>query len=206
MSSTVHDYVVQGNRLVDDRQYAEAIEAYNRAIETEASTFEAWLGKARALRELGRPEESLKAYDQTLKIRSDDARPWNGKGNALNRLHDYEAALACFDQSIKLDSSYYDPWVNRGRSLDGLARYDEAEVSLNHAITLSPDEPEAYENKAFHYATINNASLSIENLRKAIALNPICLDRGILAADFLDPIAETEEFKQFLQEFLNPQE
>ncbi len=199
--STANDYTLQGDSLLAGGRYLEAIDSYDKAIKVQPLSFEAWLGKGRALRSLRKYEEALEVYEKVTEIRPDDAKAWNGKGNTLNSLKHYQEALNCFEKSIQIDPSYYDPWVNRSRSLGALERYDEAEVSLNKAVEIAPDMPQAYQNKTFHYAALKNVDLTVENLRKVIRLDPSSLEQGILSARFLDPIREDEQFKQLVREY-----
>lgn len=198
--STANDYNLQGDGFLAGGRYLEAIDSYDKAIEVQPLSFEAWLGKGRALRNLRKYEEALEIYEKVTEVRPDDVNAWNAKGNTLNSLKHYQEALNCFEKSIQIDPSYYDPWVNRSRSLDALKRYGEAEASLNKAVEIAPDMPQAYQNKAFHYAELKNVDLAVENLRKAICLDLPSLGQGILSARFLDPIREDEQFKQLVRE------
>jgi len=46
----------------------EAVEAYDRAIEAEATHYEAWQQKAEALTAVGQIEEALSCYERLLEI------------------------------------------------------------------------------------------------------------------------------------------
>ncbi|NJL19994.1 MAG: tetratricopeptide repeat protein [Leptolyngbyaceae cyanobacterium SM1_3_5] len=199
--STASDYIVQGDGFLAGGNYSEALSSYDKAIQMQPSSFEAWLGKGRTLRQLGRYDEALNAYNKTTEIRPDDANVWNGKALALGKLERYQEALDCFDKSIEIDPTYYDPWVNRSFPLDMLGRHDEVEASVNRAIELAPDKPQAYQNLAFHYATLKNSDLAVENFRKAISLDPSSVNKDILSNRFLNPIRDDEKFKQLVREY-----
>ncbi|PZV08419.1 MAG: hypothetical protein DCF32_04905 [Leptolyngbya sp.] len=198
--STANDYVVQGDGFLTGGRYSEALDSYNNAIQIQPLNHEALIGKGRVLRKLKKYEEALFAYNKALEISPGDASGWNSRGNTLYSLKRYEEALESFDKAIQMAPEFYDPWVNRSRSLDELGLYDAAEVSLDKAIEISSDQPQAYQNRAFHYAKVGNIDLSIKNLREAIRLEPSSVDDGILFAHFLDPIRESEQFKQLVSE------
>ncbi len=82
-----------------------------------------------------------------------------------------------------------------------LERYEAAEISLNKAVEIDPNMPQAYQNRAFHYSALNKTDRVIENLRKAIELDPASIEQGILSTHFLDPIRDDEPFKQLVHEY-----
>jgi tetratricopeptide (TPR) repeat protein len=86
--------------------YAEAVTAYDRALElnpTHASTLN---NKAVALRKLGRYEEALEAYDVQLGIDPLYPHAWYNKGMLLKLLGLPEQADKCFEVAAGLDPEF----------------------------------------------------------------------------------------------------
>ncbi len=56
--------------------------------------------------------------------------------------------------------------------LKELGRYEEAIASYDQTLQIKPDKHEAWYNKAYAYSLQNAIELALENLQKAIQLNP----------------------------------
>jgi tetratricopeptide (TPR) repeat protein len=67
-------YINLGNLSYLEGKYQEALEYYNKALQKDAQSVVALLGKARAAHELGMDEEVKKAYDLLLKAAPDTAK------------------------------------------------------------------------------------------------------------------------------------
>ncbi len=61
-------YSKEGDLLLAERKYAEAIVLYDRAIELFPESCEAWTSKAVALKTMGKVRESLECVERALEI------------------------------------------------------------------------------------------------------------------------------------------
>jgi len=61
---------------------------------------------------------------------------------------------------------------NRGIPLHNLGRFEEAIASYDKALEIKPDFHEAFYNKACSYALNGQVDLLMQNLQRAINLNP----------------------------------
>jgi tetratricopeptide (TPR) repeat protein len=61
-------YSKEGDLLLSERKYAEALALYDRAIELFPESCEAWTSKAIALKTMGRVRESLECVERALEI------------------------------------------------------------------------------------------------------------------------------------------
>jgi tetratricopeptide (TPR) repeat protein len=66
--SLAEAYAKEGDLLLAERKYAEALALYERALELFPESCEAWTSKAIALKTLGRIRESLECVDRALEI------------------------------------------------------------------------------------------------------------------------------------------
>ena len=125
--------------------YSEAIESYDRALETDpnrGSVDEIWHDRGNALQYgLGDYEAALKCYDQTLQLNHAHVRAWQNRGNALlYGLSHYEDAIASYNRALQLNSESYLTWRNRGNALVELKRYTEAIANYDRALSLQADD------------------------------------------------------------------
>src|SRR5258708_17795922 len=77
-----------------EKQYQEALAAYERAIAIDQNNILAYINKGNALYSLKRYKEALELYIDAERIDDENAVLWNSKGKVLYQLSSYEEALA----------------------------------------------------------------------------------------------------------------
>jgi len=141
------DWYAQGNMLIENKNYTQAIGAYNEAIARAPDYFEAWNGKADALNRAQRFNEALAASDKTLSLNPNYLQGWINRGYILYNLGRYEDELKAYETAISIDPSNPDAWFNKGYSLAGLKRYDEAITVFDKVKSLDPTYPKLADNR-----------------------------------------------------------
>ena len=134
--SAWHNYAAA---LDDAERLAEALAAYDRAIELDPGSAAAHTGRGIALRHLGRAEEALAAYDRAIELDPGNATTHGNRGVALQHLGRAEEALAACDRAIELDLNDAAAHVNAGITLASLGRTEKALARLDAAERLAPD-------------------------------------------------------------------
>ena len=152
--------------------YEEAIFACDQALQIKPDLPDAWYNRGIALFNLARNEEAISAYDKALQIQSDKHEAWHNRGIALFNLGRYEGAIASFDQALQIKPNLQEAWNNRGDALGDLGRYKEAIDSYDKSLAINPNAANTYYNKAFAYSLQNMIELALENLQRAIQLDP----------------------------------
>ncbi len=179
--------------------YSEAVTSYKNVLAIKPDYYQAWNNQGVALGSLGRYSDAVDSYDKALSIKPDYYEAWNNRGNALYLLKRYSDAVDSYDKALSLKPEKYQAWKNRGNALNQLGRYSEAVFSLNKAIELAPDSFDAHYNKACSYALQENVDLTLENLKRAIKLNPKC--REMIKNDSgFGKILKNERFKALIAE------
>jgi len=140
-SDNAKDFFEQGNTLVNEKNYSEAIIAYDRAITLEPGYFEAWNGKADALNRAQQFTEALVASDQALNLKPDYVQGWINRGYILYNLNRTDEELKAYETAISINPGSPDAWFNKGYSLAGMKRYDEALAAFNKTELLDPAYP-----------------------------------------------------------------
>jgi ABC-type phosphate transport system substrate-binding protein/Flp pilus assembly protein TadD len=148
--------VATGVTLAGSGRYEEALINFDRAIEQNPYSFEAWTHQGDALLRLGKPAEALNSFDRAIELAANQpvaplvagatlvggtallAKAWTGKGSALMNLGRSEEALAGFDKAIELHPNSAETWSSRGNVLMGLGWADEARASYERAAQLQP--------------------------------------------------------------------
>jgi len=87
---------------------------------------------------------------------------------------------------------------NRAYALLALGRNDEAMADWDKVLEIDPNYANAYCNKACYFALQNQVELALENLRRAIELEPErCRESAKIDADF-DGIRGDVRFQELL--------
>jgi len=100
------DWVIQGNKYLDEGNYAKAIQAYDEALAIDPENAAALSKKAYALNELGRNDEALRASSKALAINPENTAALYDKGYALYKLGKYNEALQAADKALSIDPDY----------------------------------------------------------------------------------------------------
>jgi len=127
----------KGATLVAAGRFSEAVEALDRALESDPTNEVAWINKGTALSRLGRMNEALRCFNAAIKANARYEVAWNNKGNALARLGKHDLALQCYERALDLDPAFRTAWVNRGFVLARLGRFRESAECANEAIRLT---------------------------------------------------------------------
>jgi tetratricopeptide (TPR) repeat protein len=134
------------DELVTLGRQAEALVAWDRAIELDPKIGFLWLNKGYLLMDLGRSAEAVVAYERVTELNPNDATTWNTKGYLLIDLGRFVEAMAAFDRAIKLDPKdpfKLDPnvpsaWNGKGIGLIELGMHAKAQAACDQAIQLEP--------------------------------------------------------------------
>lgn len=145
-----------GSVFEDQRKYAEAVDAYNRALADAPPDRALWYNLGHALAMLGRNEEAARAYRESLNVDERYAEAHNNLGIVLEALHRPEEALRHYQRALLYRADYPEAHNNAGTLLADLGWRDLAVRHLREALRLRPH---------------NNA-------QAATTLAKVCLDEG----------------------------
>jgi tetratricopeptide (TPR) repeat protein len=141
------EYVLKGNEHHFKKEYSEAIEWYDKAIEINPNYVDAWNNKGIALEYSGKHKEAIEYYDKALQLDPKYVDAWNNKGLALYNSGKHKEAIEYYDKALQLDPGFPIAWNNKGLALYKLGKYDEAIESYDQAIKIMPDYANAWYNK-----------------------------------------------------------
>jgi tetratricopeptide (TPR) repeat protein len=162
----------QGDALYDQKQYAQALGKYNKAIELNPGSGDAYASKGLTLRMLGRYPEAVAALDKAIAINPRDYWAYRERGACYAGDGKYVEALPNYDKAIELDPEDKFAYGLKGSALRALRRYPEAVVALDKAIELDPQYVWAYNERAYVYSDWGKHEQAIIDYNKALELNP----------------------------------
>ncbi|WP_293126343.1 tetratricopeptide repeat protein [Microcoleus sp. bin38.metabat.b11b12b14.051] len=189
----------RGYALYNLGRLEEAIASFDKALEFKPDLHEAWNNRGGALVNLGRLEEAIASYDKALEFKPNLHEVWLNRGNALGNLGRLEEAIASYDKALEFKTDDHEAWINRGNALGKLGRWEEAIASYDKVLEFKPDDPDAFYNKACCYALSGQVDSSIQNLQRAIALNPHKYREVAKTDSDFDKVRSHPEFQALIQ-------
>jgi tetratricopeptide (TPR) repeat protein len=172
--------------LLHEKQWAEALEACDRAIALFPQCHDLWVNKGIALRRLKRLDDALAAYDRAIELDAGDADCWLNRGvciRAMNRPHMHEKAVASYTRAVEVDPRCADALMNLGNVSSRIAYFyaTEAETkkdffrrmedAYQRALAVKPDSWELYGNMAMGFIKQGRFDEAIEQADRSIELN-----------------------------------
>ncbi len=162
----------QGNILVVNEGYSEAIASYDKALAIKPDDHQAWGNRGNALGNLGRYEEEIASYNKALAIQPDYHQAWYNRGIALGNLGRDEEEIASYDKALAIKPDYHQAWYGRGYALGNLGRDEEAIASYDKALAIKPDLHQAWGNRGNALGNLGRYSEAIASYDKALAIKP----------------------------------
>lgn len=147
---TAPDWLNEGQRLVDQGRYTEALQAYDNGIALSPQWTDLYYHKGTAFTKLGMVDKAVEAFDMVNQINPKDgvvAYYWIGR--TLSGAGRYEEAIQAYEKSTQSFNTYGEwfsgqksicaqAWYYEGLALDAVGRSDEAQNAYSNAIKLDP--------------------------------------------------------------------
>ncbi|MBE9039465.1 tetratricopeptide repeat protein [Oscillatoriales cyanobacterium LEGE 11467] len=160
----------QGNHLFLEARYAEAIVAYDRAIQRCGSYHQAWCNRGSAFFQLEQYERALSDTDRALALQPDYAEAWNNRGTILAKLKRTPEALISYNKALRLQPKYPDAWINRGLVLVELGQYGEALFAYTKAAEYQSGDRDLWFYRAQAFVALEQYSNALDALDRALEL------------------------------------
>src|SRR2546427_3257484 len=106
--------VAQGDRLVKEGRYADALPHYERAIRMVRLPSYAWTSRGVAMKYLGRLDEALRCHENAIRVDATNEVAWCNLGTVYFKKGLLARALDCYDKAIHIRPKYAIAWNNKG--------------------------------------------------------------------------------------------
>lgn len=195
--STSAAWNLQGDDLMNQSKYDEAIQAYDRALKIDESNIAALTSRGEALIYKGEYNASLAAFDRALEMDPHYMRALIDRGMALHALGDLNMSLDSYDRALKIDSKYARAW--NGKAWLSY-KQDEHQNAINYsdrAISIMERELSyTLDTKAMALAALGRYEDALAYIDRAIGLHPSDSVEWMHKGDILKALgrgAESEE-------------
>ena len=157
--------------------YELAIVAFDSIAPDSPSFPMASLGRAEALRALGREEAELEVLNQLAKSHPEITEVHIALGDAMRRKEDYEAAAKAYTAAIDLNQpatrAQWPLYFTRGIAYERMGDWKAAEADLRKALELEPDQPQVLNYLGYSYLEMKtNLDEAMQMIRAAAEARP----------------------------------
>lgn len=136
-AGNANDYIANGNKLANIKQYTEAIEQYQKALKIDPKNKRAPLLISLCYAESGDLDKAL-SYAQLNSKNDPSYISFYNLGLICSARKESDKALEAFDQALALDPKSFDAEYQKGLAYAELKKYDQAILSYQKALTLNP--------------------------------------------------------------------
>ena len=167
-------YYNMGNARDKLRQYAEAIDAYKKAIAIKPDYAEAYCWMGFAWHWLKQYADAIAAYKKAIAIKPDYATAYSNMGFAHFYLTQYTDAIAAYKKAvaIKPDAVTY---YKMGNAYRYLKQYTDAITAYKKCVALKPDYPYTYDYMGLSYHYLKQYTEALTAYKKAVAIKPVAV-------------------------------
>jgi eukaryotic-like serine/threonine-protein kinase len=165
------NYYTEGNGLIQEEKYEEAIVAFDRAIQYLPNFAQAMTNKGFAQGKLGKPLDKFASCAQATNVAPNFAEAWNCRGLARQDLLQYDAALQEYNQAITVDATFAHAWFNKGQVYLKLGQPDLAIASTKKVLDLKPESHLAWTQICQAYYELQQYKEAQETCQESLAIN-----------------------------------
>ena len=155
-------------------RYELATATYDRISPDDPVYHQAELGRAEALKSLGKVDVAIEVLQKLSKSHHDQAGVFMSLGDMLRGEERYEEATAAYDASIALITDagprHWPMFFARGITFERTDKWLQAEADFRMALELSPDQPQVLNYLGYSYVELNeNLDEALEMIELAVA-------------------------------------
>jgi tetratricopeptide (TPR) repeat protein len=171
-SQSFETLLKEGDALVNQKNYATAIERYSAAIALNNTNVVALNKRANTYLVINEPDKALSDLERVLQLDPKNAAAWGNSGLAKHKKKLYKQAIDDYSESIVINPK--NPWtyLSRGISEVQIARYDLALDDFDKSIELDNKRAGAYSWRGFTLAKMSQYDLAIADYSTAIQMDP----------------------------------
>ena len=189
-----------GDTLIRLGRLRDALKIYDEFLKLQPSDDSVCYSRGIVLSRLGQSQEALISFEKVLQAEQNDPSVWDSRGVVLRRLGRYQEALSSHNKALEIQSNYSTALANRGSIFACLGFYDKASADLDEALRIQSDDPSVFYAMAYCALLQGHTDMVIDNLEKAIELNPIeCREEAKNNCDF-DSVRGDARFQALIGE------
>lgn len=171
-SQSSRDYLDIGNEKYSKEEYDNAFDDFNKAVELDNNSPEAFFGRGKCRYAFSQFEQAIADFSAAIKFKSGFYEAYLYRGNAWLKLENTKEALNDYNKAISKNPKYKDAYIQRSFLYRRLNDPDGALNDLNIAINIGTDNADVYYLRAdMLNKEYNQKEKAISDYTKAIEIN-----------------------------------
>ena len=171
-TASVREKCAEGDQLLKQQQYVQALQAYEEALRIDPRNFHAWNGKGTALYSQGNYKKAYESYQRAIEIDADNPVVWVSAGLSLNRLQRYQQAIVHFERAILLDPHYVSAWTGKADAQLDMNLPEDALASYEQALAYDSKSFQAWNGLGNTRSSLRDFAGSVDAYTRALQVNP----------------------------------
>lgn len=176
--ATTEEHCKLGNHFLQQEQWDQAIDCYQRAINQDATLADAHFGLGMALQKTGKLEGAIGGFERSIALQPDHFWSHQNLGDVLMRLERWQEAVIAYRGAIALNPDFHWSHYNLGEALAKLEQWDGAIGAYQRTLELKPHQGEV--TLKLHQALYQRAKADSERVldyyHRAIEQDPNNID------------------------------
>lgn len=170
-------YYLKGRLYKQQGDTANAISAYQTAVEVDATYYDAYI-EVGLLFANQKSDLAKDYYNSAIEIRPNSIEAWYNKAMFLQEtgskdLKRYQESLSCYDKILSIDNTFATAHFNKGFVyLEYMKDLKASEKEFTAAVLANPSYFMAYYNRGLVYEKMGKKDEAERDFRKALAIKP----------------------------------
>lgn len=131
-------WLERGAAFEESERYADAAEAYRRAVRLRPEWADPHFNLGNALRELGQLEQAAEAYEHATRLNAESPEAWYNLADIMEQRGETTTAVTCLQRAIERAPHYADAHYNLALCMEKLGRTAEAAKHWRRYLQLDP--------------------------------------------------------------------
>ncbi len=171
-SGNVREKCQEGDQLLKQQHYIQALQAYEEALRLDPRNFHAWNGKGTALYHQGNYKKAYDAYQRATEIDAESVVVWVSAGLTLNRMQRYQQALVHFERALTIEPHNAAAWNGKAGAQLDMNLPSEALASYEQALTNDPKSFQAWHGIGNARTALHDYAGAVDAYSRALVVNP----------------------------------
>ncbi|HKF39226.1 MAG TPA: serine/threonine-protein kinase, partial [Ktedonobacteraceae bacterium] len=168
----VREKCQEGDQLLKQQHYSQALRAYEEALSIEPRNFYAWNGKGTALYSQGNYKKAYEAYQRATEIEPENPVVWVSAGLALKRLQRYQQALVHFERALTIEPQYIAAWIGKADTEIDMNMPEEGIASYEQALHYDQNSFQAWNGLGNARSFLHDYAGAVDAYSRALLINP----------------------------------
>lgn len=171
-STSAREKCIEGDQCLKQQQYAQALHAYEEALNLDPLNFHAWNGKGTALYSQGNYKRAYDAYQRATEIDAENPIVWVSAGLALNRLKRFSQSLVHFERALAIDPACVAAWNGKADAQLDMNMPEEAIESYATALHYDEQSFQGWNGLGNARSILRDYAGAVDSYERALMVNP----------------------------------